>query len=55
MEVPARYGKGSNDGRATFPIGGDGRTVKAGRKVKVPGHAEAVLAAGRGLARAASV
>ena len=33
--------------RATFLIGGDGRVLKAWRKVKVPGHAEAVLAAVR--------
>ena len=32
---------------ATFLIGGDGRVLKAWRKVKVPGHAEAVLAAVR--------
>jgi len=31
--------------RATFLIGADGRVLKAWRKVKVPGHAEAVLAA----------
>ena len=31
--------------RATFLIGSDGRVLKAWRKVKVPGHAEAVLAA----------
>ena len=35
--------------RATFLIGGDGRVRKAWRKVKVPGHAEAVLAAVREL------
>jgi thioredoxin-dependent peroxiredoxin len=29
--------------RATYLIGPDGRVVKAWRKVKVPGHAEAVL------------
>ena len=33
--------------RATFFIGGNGRVLKAWRKVKVPGHAEAVLAAVR--------
>ena len=33
--------------RATFLIGGDGRVRKAWRKVKVSGHAEAVLAAVR--------
>ena len=33
--------------RATFLISGDGRVRKAWRKVKVPGHAEAVLAAVR--------
>jgi len=31
--------------RATFLFGADGRLVKAWRKVKVPGHAAAVLAA----------
>ena len=31
--------------RATFLFGADGRLVRAWRKVKVPGHAEAVLAA----------
>ena len=31
--------------RATYLIGGDGRVVKAWRKVKVPGHAEEVLKA----------
>jgi len=34
--------------RATFLIGADGRVLKAWRKVKVPGHAEAVLTAVRG-------
>ena len=29
--------------RATYLIGADGRVLKAGRKVKVPGHAEEVL------------
>ena len=33
--------------RSTFLIGGDGRVVKAWRKIKVPGHAEAVLNAVR--------
>ena len=33
--------------RATFLFGADGRLVRAWRKVKVPGHAEAVLAAVR--------
>ncbi len=36
--------------RSTFLIDGAGRLVQAWRKVKVPGHAEAVLAAVRGLA-----
>jgi len=31
--------------RATFLIGADGRVLKSWRKVKVPGHAEAVLKA----------
>lgn len=31
--------------RATFLIGGDGKVVKEWRKVKVPGHVDAVLAA----------
>lgn len=35
--------------RATFLIDADGRIAKAWRKVKVPGHAEAVLAAARAL------
>ena len=35
--------------RATFLIAADGRVVRAWRKVKVPGHAEAVLAAARSL------
>jgi len=34
--------------RATFLIGADGRVLKSWRKVKVPGHAEAVLNAARG-------
>jgi peroxiredoxin Q/BCP len=33
--------------RSTFLIGGDGRVVKAWRKVKVPGHAGEVLEAAR--------
>ena len=33
--------------RATFLIGADGRVLKAWRKVKVPKHAEEVLAAAR--------
>jgi len=33
--------------RATYLIGGDGRVLKAWRKVKVPGHAEEVLKAAR--------
>lgn len=35
--------------RSTFLIGGDGRIAKIWRKVKVPGHAEAVLAAAQAL------
>ena len=35
--------------RATFLIGADGRVDREWRKVKVPGHAEEVLAAVRGL------
>jgi peroxiredoxin Q/BCP len=35
--------------RATFLIGRDGRVAKVWRKVKVPGHAEEVLAAARAL------
>ena len=38
--------------RATFLIGKDGRIVREWRKVKVPGHAEEVLAAVRALADA---
>ena len=38
--------------RATFLIGKDRRIVRAWRKVKVPGHAEEVLAAAETLARA---
>ncbi|GLR47509.1 peroxiredoxin [Sphingomonas astaxanthinifaciens] len=34
--------------RATFLIGADGNVLKAWRKVKVPGHAAAVLAAATG-------
>jgi peroxiredoxin Q/BCP len=34
--------------RATFLIGADGTVLRAWRKVKVPGHAAAVLAAVRG-------
>jgi peroxiredoxin Q/BCP len=33
--------------RATFLVDADGRIVEAWRKVKVPGHAESVLAAAR--------
>ena len=33
--------------RSTFLIGADGRVLKAWRKVKVPGHAQEVLAAAR--------
>lgn len=35
--------------RATFLFDGEGRLVQAWRKVKVPGHAEAVLAAARAM------
>jgi peroxiredoxin Q/BCP len=35
--------------RATFLFDGEGRLVQAWRNVKVPGHAEAVLAAARAL------
>jgi len=35
--------------RASFLIGRDGRIAEVWRKVKVPGHAEAVLAAARAL------
>ena len=38
--------------RATYLIGGDGRVLKAWRKVKVPNHAREVLAAARELAPA---
>ena len=34
--------------RSTFLIGADGKVQKTWRKVKVPGHAEEVLAAVRG-------
>ena len=34
--------------RATYLIGKDGRVLKAWRKVKVPGHAEAVLKEAKG-------
>ena len=37
--------------RATYLIGGDGRILKVWRKVKVPNHAQEVLAAARQLAR----
>ena len=33
--------------RATFLIGRDGKVAQVWRKVKVPGHAEAVLEIGR--------
>lgn len=36
--------------RSTFLIGGDGKVARIWRKVKVPGHAEAVLKAVRDLA-----
>jgi peroxiredoxin Q/BCP len=36
--------------RATYLIGGDGRVLRAWRKVKVPGHAEEVLKAAKGAA-----
>ena len=35
--------------RATFLIAADGRIARAWRKVKVPGHAEEVLAAAKGV------
>ena len=38
--------------RATYLIGADGRVLREWRKVKVPGHAEEVLAAARELAPA---
>lgn len=36
--------------RATYLIGADGRVLKAWRKVKVPGHADEVLKAAKGVA-----
>lgn len=39
--------------RATFLFGRDGQLAQAWRKVKVPGHAEAVLAAAQALAPSA--
>jgi peroxiredoxin Q/BCP len=38
--------------RATYLIGADGKVLRAWCKVKVPSHAEEVLAAARGLAPA---
>jgi peroxiredoxin Q/BCP len=38
--------------RATYLIGADGRVLKAWRKVKVPNHAQDVLASARALAPA---
>ena len=38
--------------RATYLIGGDGRVLKAWRKVKVPGHSQEVLKAARELVAA---
>ena len=35
--------------RTTFLIGADGRIARVWRKVKVPGHAEEVLAAARAI------
>ncbi|HEX2525875.1 MAG TPA: peroxiredoxin [Geminicoccus sp.] len=35
--------------RSTFLVDGDGRIVRAWRSVKVPGHADEVLAAAKGL------
>jgi peroxiredoxin Q/BCP len=35
--------------RATYLIGADGRVLKAWRKVKVPNHAQEVLAAAKAL------
>jgi peroxiredoxin Q/BCP len=35
--------------RSTFLVAADGRIAKIWRKVKVPGHAEAVLAAAQAL------
>jgi peroxiredoxin Q/BCP len=47
------YGKKSMGiERATFLIDAEGRIAQAWRKVKVPGHADAVLAAAEALARA---
>ena len=40
--------------RSTFLIDADGRIARVWRKVKVPGHAEEVLEAARGLVAAAS-
>lgn len=37
--------------RSTFLIGRDGKIAQVWRKVKVPGHAEAVLEAARGLSK----
>jgi peroxiredoxin Q/BCP len=37
--------------RSTFLIGKDGRIAKSWRKVRVPGHADAVLAAARELGK----
>jgi peroxiredoxin Q/BCP len=37
--------------RSTFLIGKDGRIAKSWRKVRLPGHAEAVLAAARELGK----
>ena len=37
--------------RSTFLIDGGGRIARSWRKVKVPGHAEEVLAAARALAK----
>ena len=37
--------------RSTFLIDKSGRVAKSWRKVRVPGHAEAVLAAVRGLTK----
>jgi peroxiredoxin Q/BCP len=40
--------------RATFLIDKDGRIVRVWRKVKVPGHAEEVLAAAKALSAGGS-
>jgi peroxiredoxin Q/BCP len=40
--------------RSTFLIGKDGRIAKSWRKVRVPGHADAVLAAARELGKGAT-